>query len=64
MESFKIITQGKVFWIRANEVYGWVPDFVDEEELDSDTDEEVSDGEVQGNKTNMHNLATMEGDSD
>ncbi|GJU77015.1 nucleotide-binding alpha-beta plait domain-containing protein, partial [Tanacetum coccineum] len=29
-EEFKIIYRGKVFWIRANETPGWVPDFVDE----------------------------------
>nr|GEU97761.1 RNA-directed DNA polymerase, eukaryota, reverse transcriptase zinc-binding domain protein [Tanacetum cinerariifolium] len=29
-ESFKIIFRGKVFWIHAKEVPGWVPDFMEE----------------------------------
>ncbi|GJT62689.1 RNA-directed DNA polymerase, eukaryota [Tanacetum coccineum] len=64
LESFKIINSGKVFWVRASEAYGWVPDFVEEEESDCDTDEEASEGEVQENNVSPHNLATMEGDSD
>nr|GEY43536.1 nucleotide-binding alpha-beta plait domain-containing protein [Tanacetum cinerariifolium] len=35
-ENFKIIFQGKIFWIRANEVPGWVPDFLDESDDESD----------------------------
>ncbi|GJX71517.1 nucleotide-binding alpha-beta plait domain-containing protein [Tanacetum coccineum] len=38
VESFKIIFKGKVYWIRANEVPGWVPDFMDDSEEESDTD--------------------------
>ncbi|GJR02161.1 nucleotide-binding alpha-beta plait domain-containing protein [Tanacetum coccineum] len=34
-ESFKIIFKGKVFWIRAKEVPGWTPNFVEEEEEDT-----------------------------
>ncbi|GJT46364.1 RNA-directed DNA polymerase, eukaryota [Tanacetum coccineum] len=40
-ETFKIIIKGKVFWIRAKEVSGWVPEFLEEEEggiNDSDID--------------------------
>ncbi|GJU19175.1 hypothetical protein Tco_1152517 [Tanacetum coccineum] len=29
---------GKVYWIRANEVPGWVPDFMDDSEEEFDTD--------------------------
>ncbi|GJT75163.1 RNA-directed DNA polymerase, eukaryota, reverse transcriptase zinc-binding domain protein [Tanacetum coccineum] len=64
LETLKIIIQGKVFWIRANEAYGWVPDFVEDEESDCHTDEEESDGELQENNKKSRNLATMEGDSD
>nr|GEY59263.1 RNA-directed DNA polymerase, eukaryota [Tanacetum cinerariifolium] len=38
-ENFKIIIRGKVFWIRAKEVPGWIPDLVedlDDEELSAD----------------------------
>ncbi|GJY24067.1 nucleotide-binding alpha-beta plait domain-containing protein [Tanacetum coccineum] len=34
-ESFKVIIQGKTFWIRAKEVSGWMPDF--EEDIDQDS---------------------------
>ncbi|KAL4568139.1 hypothetical protein LXL04_023741 [Taraxacum kok-saghyz] len=40
METFKVIVQGKVFHIRAREVIGWNPEFVEEEEED---DEEEND---------------------
>nr|GEX17358.1 cysteine-rich RLK (receptor-like protein kinase) 8 [Tanacetum cinerariifolium] len=37
-ESFKIIYQGKTFWVRAKEVPGWSPKF--EEQLDEDSEPE------------------------
>ncbi|GKB87231.1 RNA-directed DNA polymerase, eukaryota [Tanacetum coccineum] len=37
-ESFKIIYRGKVSWIRANEAPGWVPEFMDESDEESDSD--------------------------
>nr|GEX17506.1 nucleotide-binding alpha-beta plait domain-containing protein [Tanacetum cinerariifolium]GEZ08378.1 nucleotide-binding alpha-beta plait domain-containing protein [Tanacetum cinerariifolium]GEZ08672.1 nucleotide-binding alpha-beta plait domain-containing protein [Tanacetum cinerariifolium] len=40
-ESFKIIVQGKVFWVRAKEVCGWSPDFMEEEENESEYDEVI-----------------------
>ncbi|GKD94756.1 RNA-directed DNA polymerase, eukaryota, reverse transcriptase zinc-binding domain protein, partial [Tanacetum coccineum] len=42
LESFKVIVQGKVFWVRAKEVCGWTPDFVEEEENESEYDDVVS----------------------
>nr|GEW93924.1 reverse transcriptase domain-containing protein [Tanacetum cinerariifolium] len=45
-ESFKIITQGKVLWIHAKEVYGWIPDFVEDDEEESNTDDEIRDEEL------------------
>ncbi|GKE68283.1 nucleotide-binding alpha-beta plait domain-containing protein [Tanacetum coccineum] len=38
-ESFKIIFRGKVSWIRAKEVLGWVPDFMDESDDEYDSDD-------------------------
>nr|GEV77473.1 RNA-directed DNA polymerase, eukaryota, reverse transcriptase zinc-binding domain protein [Tanacetum cinerariifolium] len=35
-EPFKIIYQGKTFWVRAKEVPGWCPEF--EEQLDKDSE--------------------------
>nr|GEW30285.1 DIE2/ALG10 family [Tanacetum cinerariifolium] len=40
-ESFKIIVKGKIYWVRAKEVSGWTPDFNDEEDEGSDSDEDV-----------------------
>ncbi|GKE45967.1 hypothetical protein Tco_1473251 [Tanacetum coccineum] len=37
-ESFKIIIKGKVYWIRAKEVNGWSPDFIEEEDTQTEYD--------------------------
>ncbi|GJR92126.1 hypothetical protein Tco_0216137 [Tanacetum coccineum] len=63
-ESFKIITQGKVFWVRAKEVSGWIPVFVEGDQEESDTDDEVRDKELHDECADMHNHETMEGESD
>ncbi|GJV78097.1 RNA-directed DNA polymerase, eukaryota, reverse transcriptase zinc-binding domain protein [Tanacetum coccineum] len=55
-ESFKIIVHGKVLWVRAKEVDGWVPDIVEEEESDIDTDEETMDGGIQEKKQRIINM--------
>nr|GEX69244.1 RNA-directed DNA polymerase, eukaryota [Tanacetum cinerariifolium] len=41
VEEFKIIHRGKIYWIRANETPGWVPDFSDESN-DEEHEEEGS----------------------
>ncbi|GJY47483.1 RNA-directed DNA polymerase, eukaryota, reverse transcriptase zinc-binding domain protein [Tanacetum coccineum] len=38
MENFKIIHRGKVYWVRATETPGWVPDFADEDNEDDQGD--------------------------
>nr|GEW28086.1 RNA-directed DNA polymerase, eukaryota [Tanacetum cinerariifolium] len=45
-ETFKIIIKGKVFWIRAKEVSGWIPYFLDEDEEDEEEDESDEDFEM------------------
>nr|GEV36318.1 RNA-directed DNA polymerase, eukaryota, reverse transcriptase zinc-binding domain protein [Tanacetum cinerariifolium] len=43
MESFKIIIKGRVTVIRAREIIGWIPDFMEEEnETSSDSGDEES----------------------
>nr|GEZ98168.1 uncharacterized mitochondrial protein AtMg00810-like [Tanacetum cinerariifolium] len=32
--SFKIVFRGKVYWMRAKEVLGWTPEFIEDEEED------------------------------
>ncbi|GKD87502.1 nucleotide-binding alpha-beta plait domain-containing protein, partial [Tanacetum coccineum] len=45
-KNFKVIFRGKVFWIRAKEVPGWVPEFLDESDDDDDgSDYGFKDGE-------------------
>nr|GEW60753.1 nucleotide-binding alpha-beta plait domain-containing protein [Tanacetum cinerariifolium] len=50
-EEFKIIHQGKTYWVRANETPGWVSDFLDEKE-DQD-DNNVNDDEVKEQKPGL-----------
>nr|GEU47866.1 nucleotide-binding alpha-beta plait domain-containing protein [Tanacetum cinerariifolium] len=60
-KSFKLIYRGKVFWVRAKEVPGWIPDFVednDEEASEVGSYEEVPNGE------DVKNVEDLEGDSD
>ncbi|GJS83275.1 hypothetical protein Tco_0749816 [Tanacetum coccineum] len=64
LESFKIITQGKVFWVRAKEVSGWIHDFVEDDKEESDTDDEIRDEELHDESEGMHTHATVEGESD
>ncbi|GJY48884.1 RNA-directed DNA polymerase, eukaryota, reverse transcriptase zinc-binding domain protein [Tanacetum coccineum] len=51
-ESFKIIIQGKIFWVRAKEVSGWIPDF----EEDDDDDDSKSDDEMRKDDNHNGNL--------
>ncbi|GJW18745.1 RNA-directed DNA polymerase, eukaryota [Tanacetum coccineum] len=54
-ENFKVIFRGKVFVLRAKEIPGWVPEFVDE--LDDD------DESVEGSKGDTANMALQSGGS-
>ncbi|GJV72364.1 putative reverse transcriptase domain-containing protein [Tanacetum coccineum] len=45
-EVFKIIFRGKVCWIRAKEVTGWVPDFLEESDDEHDSDDDVNEGDL------------------
>ncbi|GKB83510.1 nucleotide-binding alpha-beta plait domain-containing protein [Tanacetum coccineum] len=63
-ETFKIIINGKVFWIRAKEVSGWVPDFLEEEEGEDKSDDDTLDNEFDGDKNEDDLQAHSEDDSD
>ncbi|GJT66464.1 RNA-directed DNA polymerase, eukaryota, reverse transcriptase zinc-binding domain protein [Tanacetum coccineum] len=54
-ESFKIIIKGKIFWVRAKEVSGWIPDFTDEEEEENDSDGDVKDDELDDENQDKEN---------
>ncbi|GJZ68497.1 nucleotide-binding alpha-beta plait domain-containing protein, partial [Tanacetum coccineum] len=43
-DEFKVIFRGKVFWIRAKETPGWVPDFTDEVDEEENSDVDSKDG--------------------
>ncbi|GJR98994.1 RNA-directed DNA polymerase, eukaryota, reverse transcriptase zinc-binding domain protein [Tanacetum coccineum] len=58
-DSFKIVFRGKVFWIRAKEVSGWVPEFTD----DSD-DEEISVDEFNGAEQVGHDARSQNDESE
>nr|GEZ52760.1 glucose-methanol-choline oxidoreductase, FAD/NAD(P)-binding domain protein [Tanacetum cinerariifolium] len=45
-ENFKVIFRGNVFLIRAKEVPGWVPKFVDDSDDDDETDNGFKDGDA------------------
>ncbi|GJR28522.1 RNA-directed DNA polymerase, eukaryota, reverse transcriptase zinc-binding domain protein, partial [Tanacetum coccineum] len=44
-ESFKVIYRGKVVWVRAKELPGWIPDFVKDNEEEDDLDDGSFEGE-------------------
>ncbi|GJV33736.1 nucleotide-binding alpha-beta plait domain-containing protein [Tanacetum coccineum] len=52
LESFKIIYQGKAYWVRAKEIPGWVPDFIDENDEVDESDDESFEGEPNGDNLN------------
>nr|GEX67159.1 tetratricopeptide repeat (TPR)-like superfamily protein [Tanacetum cinerariifolium] len=65
-ETCKFIVKGKVFWIRAKEVSGWVPYFLEEEDGVDASDNDTSDNEIVGemNVDGMQDEANNEGDVD
>ncbi|GKB98256.1 nucleotide-binding alpha-beta plait domain-containing protein [Tanacetum coccineum] len=54
---------GKVFWIRAKEVSSWVPDFVEDEEEDSDSEDgSIEEGPYSENVDKQEEVNSEEGD--
>ncbi|GKE26726.1 nucleotide-binding alpha-beta plait domain-containing protein [Tanacetum coccineum] len=62
MESFKMVYRGKMYWVRVVEVPGWVPDFEEENEEESDVNDGLHDDEEQGDVSGNFNDGV--GDSD
>ncbi|GJT61376.1 RNA-directed DNA polymerase, eukaryota [Tanacetum coccineum] len=56
LESFKIIYRGKLFWVRAKEVPGWEPDFMEDNDDDSNNDDDLI--------NDLKKDEELEGDSD
>ncbi|GJT65593.1 RNA-directed DNA polymerase, eukaryota [Tanacetum coccineum] len=59
-----IIVNGKVFWIRAKEVCGWVPDFLEDEEEGDESDEDTFDDEFGKDNSKVNMNFNSEGESD
>ncbi|GKD64802.1 nucleotide-binding alpha-beta plait domain-containing protein, partial [Tanacetum coccineum] len=61
LESFKIIYQGKAYWVRAKKVPSRVPDFIEENDEVDESDDESFEGEPNGD--NLNNGDDVRGDS-
>nr|GEY46971.1 RNA-directed DNA polymerase, eukaryota [Tanacetum cinerariifolium] len=61
-ESFKLIYKGKVFWVRAKEVPGWILDFM--EDNDKEEDSKVGSYEELPNGEDVKNVKDLKGDID
>ncbi|GJW41233.1 nucleotide-binding alpha-beta plait domain-containing protein [Tanacetum coccineum] len=64
VESFKIINRGKTYWIRAKEVTGWIPDFMEDDEEDSSSDDKGSFDSNNDDNGNLNEGSNIEDDSD
>ncbi|GJR97215.1 RNA-directed DNA polymerase, eukaryota, reverse transcriptase zinc-binding domain protein [Tanacetum coccineum] len=64
IEGISLKDEGKVLWVRAKEVFGWIPDFVEDDEQGSDTNDEIRDEDLHDESVCMHNHAIVEGESD
>nr|GEV56149.1 RNA-directed DNA polymerase, eukaryota [Tanacetum cinerariifolium] len=61
-ENFKVILWGKVFLIRAKEVPGWVPEFVNDSDDDDELDNGFKDGDAkERNSTNKGSKEEISG---
>ncbi|GJX96589.1 RNA-directed DNA polymerase, eukaryota, reverse transcriptase zinc-binding domain protein [Tanacetum coccineum] len=58
-ENFKIVYRGKVFWIRAKEVPGWIPDMMEESD-----DEDHSVEDFKGGDSVSHDVGSQGEESD
>nr|GEY33682.1 RNA-directed DNA polymerase, eukaryota [Tanacetum cinerariifolium] len=56
--------QGKVIWVRAKEVLGWMVDFVEDIEEESDSDDDSYEGEIKSDGLKFSAASDVEGDSD
>ncbi|GKC09532.1 RNA-directed DNA polymerase, eukaryota [Tanacetum coccineum] len=63
-KSFKIISKGIVFWLRAKEVSGWIPDFVKDEEEDNDFEDGTRDDGLDVENADKLNFEDVAGDNE
>ncbi|GJR58436.1 RNA-directed DNA polymerase, eukaryota, reverse transcriptase zinc-binding domain protein [Tanacetum coccineum] len=58
-ENFKLIYRGKTFWIRAKEVPGWVPEFMEDLDEEEEAEEDIKEGFF-----NNHEMGSMDENSE
>ncbi|GKD71880.1 RNA-directed DNA polymerase, eukaryota [Tanacetum coccineum] len=63
-KTFKIIVKGKKNWIRAKEVSRWVPDFLEEEEGEDESNDDKDDNEFVRDKNEDELQAHSDNDYD
>ncbi|GKB05425.1 RNA-directed DNA polymerase, eukaryota, reverse transcriptase zinc-binding domain protein [Tanacetum coccineum] len=63
-KSFKIFVHRKFHWFHAKEVFGWVPDFMEDEEVEDDSDKEIVDVDSDKDNDNLNKNHTSKGDRD
>ncbi|GJS28973.1 RNA-directed DNA polymerase, eukaryota, reverse transcriptase zinc-binding domain protein [Tanacetum coccineum] len=62
--SFKAIYQGKVFWVRAKEIPGWVPDFMEDDNEESDIDDATNGEESNGEDVDFKKFSASKGENE
>ncbi|GJX28423.1 RNA-directed DNA polymerase, eukaryota [Tanacetum coccineum] len=60
-DEFKIIFRGKVFWIRAKETPGWVPDFTYEDDEEENSEVDSKEDVLKVNEQNSDVFSDVEG---
>nr|GEW61541.1 RNA-directed DNA polymerase, eukaryota [Tanacetum cinerariifolium] len=63
-ESFKVIMQGKMYWARAKEMYGWNPVFREDKYGYNSSDEESVGVGLEGIRVDKENVNSKMNDSD
>ncbi|GKA44566.1 hypothetical protein Tco_0737290 [Tanacetum coccineum] len=64
LTNLKVVldNEGKVLCVRAKEIFGWIPDFVEDDEGESDSDDEIRDEGLHDENVDKHKYATVEGE--
>nr|GEV82680.1 UvrD-like helicase, ATP-binding domain, P-loop containing nucleoside triphosphate hydrolase [Tanacetum cinerariifolium] len=63
LESFKLMSKGIVFWVHAKVVSGWIPDFVEDEEEDIDSEGGIRDDGLDIKNADKQDYEDTVGDS-
>ncbi|GJT43221.1 hypothetical protein Tco_0951936 [Tanacetum coccineum] len=64
LDEFKIIFRGKVFWIRAKETPGWVPDFTYEDDEEENSEVDFKEDVLKVNEQNSNVFSDVKGVSE